>query len=92
MNSFGKVVEKAVQRGEQIAVDEGDLNQMMLQIVGVARDNGLKIPREFALLIKQFLYFDRYAQILAPGMSVYSMNPDVQRTSGAAKLLPKNSR
>ena len=92
VNSFGKVVEKAVQRGEQIAVDEGDLNQMMLQIVGVARDNGLKIPREFALLIKQFLYFDRYAQILAPGMSVYSMNPDVHRTSGAAKLLPKNSR
>lgn len=71
VNSFGRTVEKAAARGDEIRVDESDLNAMVLQIVGVARDNGLKIPREFALLIKQFLYFDRYAQILAPGMSVY---------------------
>lgn len=71
VNSFGKTVEKAVARGDEINIDEADLNSMVLQIVSVARDNGLKIPREFALLIKQFLYFDRYAQILAPGMSVY---------------------
>ncbi|AFM14523.1 ABC1 kinase family protein [Turneriella parva] len=89
VNNFGKVVETAARRGERIEVDEGDLNQMILQIVGVARDNGLKIPREFALLIKQFLYFDRYAQILAPGMSVYSMGPEVQGTRGKARLLPK---
>jgi predicted unusual protein kinase regulating ubiquinone biosynthesis (AarF/ABC1/UbiB family) len=71
VNSFGKTVEKAVAKGDEVRIDESDLNDMVLQIVGVARDNGLKIPREFALLIKQFLYFDRYAQILAPGMSVY---------------------
>jgi len=71
VDSFGKTVEKAVAKGDQINIDEADLNSMVLQIVSVARDNGLKIPREFALLIKQFLYFDRYAQILAPGMSVY---------------------
>ncbi len=71
VNSFGKTVEKAVARGDEINIDEADLNSMVLQIVSVARNNGLKIPREFALLIKQFLYFDRYAQILAPGMSVY---------------------
>jgi predicted unusual protein kinase regulating ubiquinone biosynthesis (AarF/ABC1/UbiB family) len=71
VNTFGKTVEKAVARGDEIRLDEGDLNAMVLQIAGVARDNGLKIPREFALLIKQMLYFDRYAQILAPGMSVY---------------------
>ena len=71
VNSFGKTVEKAVARGDEINIDAADLNSMVLQIVSVARNNGLKIPREFALLIKQFLYFDRYAQILAPGMSVY---------------------
>ena len=60
-----------IEDGDEINIDEADLNSMVLQIVSVARDNGLKIPREFALLIKQFLYFDRYAQILAPGMSVY---------------------
>ncbi len=89
VNSFGKVVENAARRGEAIQVDEGDLNQMILQIVGVARDNGLKIPREFALLIKQFLYFDRYAQILAPGMSVYSMGPGLPGAGGKSRLLTK---
>jgi aarF domain-containing kinase len=89
VNNFGKTVEKAAQRGDQINIDEADLNAMVLQIAGVARDNGLKIPREFALLIKQFLYFDRYAQILAPGMSVYSMGQDAQRLGGKSKLLPK---
>jgi predicted unusual protein kinase regulating ubiquinone biosynthesis (AarF/ABC1/UbiB family) len=71
LGKFGREVEKAVRRGEKLEVNEADLNDMLLQIIGVARDNGLRIPREFALLIKQFLYFDRYAQILAPGMSVY---------------------
>jgi predicted unusual protein kinase regulating ubiquinone biosynthesis (AarF/ABC1/UbiB family) len=71
VGNFGREVEKAVRRGDTINVNEADLNDMLLQIIGVARDNGLRIPREFALLIKQFLYFDRYAQILAPGMSVY---------------------
>jgi len=89
VNTFGKVVENAARRGEAIQVDEGDLNQMILQIVGVARDNGLKIPREFALLIKQFLYFDRYAQILAPGMSVYSMGPELPGARGKSRLLPR---
>lgn len=88
VNSFGRTVEKAASRGEEIRVDESDLNAMVLQIVGVARDNGLKIPREFALLIKQFLYFDRYAQILAPGMNVYSLG-EASRPGGQPKFFPK---
>lgn len=68
---LGREFEKAVARGDNIEVSETELNDMVLQMIGVARDSGLRIPREFALLIKQFLYFDRYAQILAPGMTVY---------------------
>jgi predicted unusual protein kinase regulating ubiquinone biosynthesis (AarF/ABC1/UbiB family) len=71
VDSFGRKLENAINFGEEIQVDERELNDMLLKIIGLARDNGLRIPREFALLLKQFLYFDRYAQILAPGMSVY---------------------
>ena len=35
-----------------------------------SQDNGLKLPREFGLLVKQSLYFDRYLKILAPGLDV----------------------
>ncbi|MBV6494342.1 MAG: hypothetical protein LDLANPLL_02374 [Turneriella sp.] len=77
MSHIGENIEKALSEGSDIGLSENELNSMVLQIAGVARDNGLKIPREFALLIKQFLYFDRYAQILAPGVSVYSMRPQL---------------
>lgn len=31
---------------------------------------GLRFPREFALLMKQLLYFDRYTRLLAPTMNM----------------------
>merc|ERR1711908_231127 len=40
----------------------------LLQIVAVAENNGLKLPREFGLLLKQSLYFDRYLKLLAPDL------------------------
>ena len=30
------------------------------------------MPREFILILKQMLYFDRYAKILAPKLNVFS--------------------
>jgi len=38
--------------------------------VRVSESYGLKFPREFALLIKQLLYFDRYTRLLAPNMNM----------------------
>ena len=38
----------------------------------VAGNNGLKLPREFGLLIKQSLYFDRYTKLLAPELNMMS--------------------
>jgi aarF domain-containing kinase len=36
----------------------------------VSEDYGLKFPREFGLLLKQLLYFDRYTKLLAPSLNV----------------------
>jgi aarF domain-containing kinase len=55
-----------------ISVDENEITDMILEIVRVTEDNGLKLPREFGLLVKQSLYFDRYLKILAPGLDVIS--------------------
>ncbi len=32
---------------------------------------GLKFPKEFVLITKQFLYFDRYARLLAPNLNMF---------------------
>lgn len=46
-----------------ISFDEGEITNMLLKIVSVTEDNGLRLPREFGLLVKQSLYFDRYLKI-----------------------------
>lgn len=42
----------------------------VLQIVEIGDTHGIRFPREFGLLLKQLLYFDRYTQLLAPSLSV----------------------
>jgi predicted unusual protein kinase regulating ubiquinone biosynthesis (AarF/ABC1/UbiB family) len=37
----------------------------------VARENNMTLPREFVLITKQLLYFDRYAKILAPTLNIF---------------------
>lgn len=51
-------------------LDEDDVTNILLEIVEVTESNGLKLPREFGLLVKQSLYFDRYLKILAPNLDV----------------------
>nr|MBV6628941.1 AarF/ABC1/UbiB kinase family protein [Oceanococcus sp. HetDA_MAG_MS8] len=55
------------------AMDLGvdDAEQFMLSIVDIGRRHGIRFPKEFALLLKQLLYFDRYIQLLAPDLSPF---------------------
>ena len=50
----------------QLLVDEKETTEMVLELVKVADENGLRLPREFGFLLKQALYFDRYQKLLAP--------------------------
>jgi aarF domain-containing kinase len=65
-----------------INFDESEITNLMLELVDVTEDNGLKLPREFGLLVKQSLYFDRYLKILAPGLDV--MNDSRVSSIGSA--------
>ncbi|KAJ7959515.1 ABC1 family kinase [Quillaja saponaria] len=53
-----------------IAVDERQMNALFLDVVRVSESYGLRFPREFALLLKQLLYFDRYTRLLAPNLNM----------------------
>jgi len=55
-----------------MSVDESKIQDIVLDIAQVAGNNGLKLPREFGLLIKQSLYFDRYTKLLAPDLNMMS--------------------
>jgi predicted unusual protein kinase regulating ubiquinone biosynthesis (AarF/ABC1/UbiB family) len=52
----------------------GEVNyaQILPRITQVAREHRMVMPREFILILKQMLYFDRYAKLLAPRLNVFS--------------------
>jgi len=52
----------------RMSIDEQETTGLILDIVTVAEENGLRLPREFGLLLKQSLYFDRYLKLLAPSL------------------------
>lgn len=37
----------------------------------ISARHGIRFPREFTLLLKQFLYFDRYIRLLAPAVDMF---------------------
>jgi aarF domain-containing kinase len=51
-------------------LDESKMNDLLTKMIRISEDNGLRIPREFVLLFKQILYFDRYIRLLAPGLDI----------------------
>lgn len=52
------------------STDDSQINRLLLQVVDAAEKYGIRFPREFGLLLKQFLYFDRYTRILAPSLQM----------------------
>ena len=71
--------------------DENEITNLLLDIVDVTENNGLKLPREFGLLVKQSLYFDRYLKILAPDLDVRS-DYRVNGLGNGNELNQKNER
>ncbi|KAL4576033.1 hypothetical protein LXL04_012121 [Taraxacum kok-saghyz] len=61
---------KATAVSANLVVDERQMNALFLDVVRVSESYGLRFPREFALLMKQLLYFDRYTRLLAPNMNM----------------------
>jgi len=51
--------------------EDEDLNRALMELVAVGRRHGIRFPREFTLLVKQFLYFDRYIRMLAPDLALF---------------------
>lgn len=56
----------------EAARNDNEINKLLTDIVGIGEGHGIRFPRSFALLVKQFLYFDRYVQILAPEMNIFN--------------------
>jgi aarF domain-containing kinase len=54
------------------AINDNEINKLMMDVVAVGERHGIRFPRAFALLFKQILYFDRYIKILAPDLELFA--------------------
>ena len=57
---------------ELLQSNPADLNAVMMDMVAVGERHGIRFPRDFALLFKQMLYFDRFMRVLAPFTDIYA--------------------
>lgn len=80
-----------VDPGSLIQGDRNDreVNRLLLDLVHIGEQHGIRFPREFALLLKQFLYFDRYVQALAPELDVFGdSRVDIWGSRDESEALP----
>lgn len=68
-----------------VTFDEASVNRLLLTVVRVGDNYGVRFPREFGVLLKQLLYFDRYVTALAPGLAV-GTDPRVRLADLEARL------
>jgi predicted unusual protein kinase regulating ubiquinone biosynthesis (AarF/ABC1/UbiB family) len=78
----------------------GDVNfaEFLPKINRVAREHHMMMPKEFILITKQMLYFDRYAKLLAPQVNVFtdprlviSLMGDIQKLRSQPPAEPTRS-
>lgn len=50
---------------------KNELNALMANLTDIGKRHGIRFPKDFALLAKQFLYFDRFMLTLAPEMDLF---------------------
>ena len=72
MDAFVAGLKEAYSPLLTMAFGEVNYADMLPRINQVAREHRMVMPREFILILKQMLYFDRYAKLLAPKLNVFS--------------------
>jgi len=83
-----------------LSMKMGDINyaDFLPKLQHVARRHAMIMPKEFVLITKQMLYFDRYAKLLAPQLNVFSdprlmvsLMQDIQKAKMAQQQQPPST-
>jgi predicted unusual protein kinase regulating ubiquinone biosynthesis (AarF/ABC1/UbiB family) len=91
VDAFARDLEAAYSPMLKLSFSEINYAEMIPRIQQVSSKHRMKMPKEFVLITKQMLYFDRYAKLLAPNLNVFtdprivlSMMQDIQKARAQA--------
>lgn len=73
-NDLRRMLGKITPESTPAPANNDSLNAMMLEMVDIGKRHGIHFPRDFTLLTKQLLYFDRFMVTLAPDMELFEGN------------------
>jgi predicted unusual protein kinase regulating ubiquinone biosynthesis (AarF/ABC1/UbiB family) len=71
-DAFAKDLEKTYSPLLKLSFQDINYAEILPRIQQTASRHRMKMPKEFVLITKQMLYFDRYARLLAPSLNVFS--------------------
>ena len=78
LNAFAQSIEKILLKPasnlDAVNPQNQSIDQKILELSQIAQHYGLHFPREFALLMKQLLYFDRYVQLVSDDLDAFNPN------------------
>lgn len=69
--AFAADLEQAYRPLLEMKFSEVNYSELLPQIQKVATKHRMVMPKEFVLITKQMLYFDRYAKLLAPDLNIF---------------------
>jgi aarF domain-containing kinase len=72
MDGFVADLQKAYSPLLKLSFNDINYAELLPSIQKVASRHRMRMPKEFVLITKQMLYFDRYARLLAPTLNVFS--------------------
>jgi aarF domain-containing kinase len=72
VDAFAADLEGAYKPLLELSFGEINYAELLPSIHRVARRHRMSLPKEFVLITKQMLYFDRYAKLLAPDLNVFT--------------------
>ena len=70
-----KLFDQAAEMDPVLLIDPdvgSEINKLLMELAELGKSYGIRFPRSFTLLLKQFLYFDRYVQMLVPNMDIFT--------------------
>lgn len=72
MEAFTEDLEKTYTPWLDKSFSDLKIKELMPEVLRVSVKHRMRLPREFILITKQLLYFDRYAKALAPQLNIFN--------------------
>ena len=80
--AFARDLEDALSPFMRGTLGDIDYAYVLGKMVRVSQRHGVKLPDDFILILRQLLYFDRYARLLAPSLNLFA-DPRLLMTIGS---------